>query len=80
VLGRRGEGHGEWRGELTDGPFALREGAEHAAARGVAEGAEDGVEGDGILFNHVVEYQAATGNCQPHGLMFFRAGDRRSRA
>ena len=44
VLRRRGERDREGLCELTDGPFAGGEVGQHAAAGGVAEGVEDGVE------------------------------------
>ena len=44
VLGRRGERHREGLGQLADRPLACGEMLEHAAARSIAEGVEDGVQ------------------------------------
>jgi hypothetical protein len=51
-----GERNGERRGEPADRPLAVGERAQHLPAGTVAEGVEDGVEPDGFMFNHVVEY------------------------
>ena len=64
VLGGRGKGHAEGRGEFADVVFAGGEGAEHGAAGWIGQGAKDGVERLGGLLNHVVEDRRAEGDCQ----------------
>ena len=44
VLGRRGQRHPVWRGQLAHGELRACEALEHGSARAVAEGAKDEVE------------------------------------
>jgi hypothetical protein len=58
------ERHIEWLGKLTDRSLSLGQLAQHPSARGIAKGVEDGVEMDGAMFNHKVEYERARDDCQ----------------
>jgi hypothetical protein len=54
VLGGRGEGHPEGRGELGEGALSGGELPDDGAACGVRQGVEDAVEPGGGIQNHVV--------------------------
>ena len=57
MLRRRGERHRKRFGEFAHRALAGREIAEHGAPRRVAEGVEDRIESERIMFNHEVEYE-----------------------
>ena len=67
VLGGRRQRDRVGLGQLSHRALAIGEVAQHAPARVVAEGVEDGIQGACLMFNHVVEYPRGTENCQLFG-------------
>ena len=67
VLGGRCQGHVERLGQLADGALTRGQAMEHAPARGVAKGMEDGVQPGLMNINHVVEFKRRRAISQPLG-------------
>ena len=59
VLGRCCEGHVEWLGKLAHAVLAISQLAQHSATSGVGERMEHAIESRGIIFNHIIEYNAS---------------------
>jgi hypothetical protein len=65
MLGNSRQGEREWLGKLGNCGLTLRETGENAAASGVGEGGERGVERCAlIIVNHTVKYRAGRCACQ----------------